>query len=263
MARFDFSFLDSGIRFDSPDAQSNQTMRNLASFLENPFDDDGISIDELLAFTTDSLQRFIANNPGGELDERITATTSALGLVEDCVTDDQGRLGIRKARKKAKDTFREVTIPLEVVRIEGGFVSVFGKDSPILLEALPNGRTIFQTCRDDKVEIHLLTLFQATTTHAASLSPATVTQATNLKNNWATLYAASEASTGSKTVTQEGKKLARENLQLMLYLNLVKLMEMFPRQPEKLNLYMQQHLLENPSPPEEPEPQPPPPEPEP
>jgi hypothetical protein len=34
---------------------------------------------------------------------------------------------------------------------------------------------------------------------------------------------------------------------------------MFPRQPEKLALFMQQHLLENPESPEEPEPPVPPP----
>ncbi len=32
----------------------------------------------------------------------------------------------------------------------------------------------------------------------------------------------------------------------MLFLNLLKLSEMFARQPEKLSLYMQQHLLEIP-----------------
>jgi hypothetical protein len=67
------------------------------------------------------------------------------------------------------------------------------------------------------------------------------------------------SSTGGKTTTQEGKKLARENLQWMLFLCLLKLAEMFPRQPEKLALYMQQHLLENPESPEEPEPPVPPP----
>ena len=45
----------------------------------------------------------------------------------------------------------------------------------------------------------------------------------------------------------------------MLFLCLLKLAEMFPRQPEKLALYMQQHLLENPESPEEPEPPVPPP----
>ncbi|MFN7560672.1 MAG: hypothetical protein ACK5TH_02745 [Prosthecobacter sp.] len=228
-------------------------MRTLASFLENPFDDDGISMNELIAFATDHLQRLIANNPNGELNDRIAPLTSSLATVEDCVTDDQGRLGLRKARKQAKDDFR-LQIPVDVKRIEAGFIAAFGADSPVLLEALPQGRTIFQTCRDDQVEVHLQTLLDAATTHQASLAPATLTQATTLKNNWVTIYQASEASTGSKTVTQEGKKLARENLQLMLFLNLLKLAEMFPRQPEKLALYMMQHLLENPSAPDEPTP---------
>ena len=235
-------------------------MKTLSTFLDNPFDDTGISIAELVAFSTDHLQRMSANNAGGELAARIAATTSSLTVVEDCVTDDQARLGVRKARKQAKDDFR-AQIPAEVKRIEAGFIAAFGADSPILLEALPQGRTIFQSCRDDQVEVHLQTLLDAATTHQAGLAPATLTQANALKNNWVAIYQASEASTGAKTVTQEGKKLARENLQLMLFLNLLKLAEMFPRQPEKLALYMQQHLLENPESPDEPEPPPPPPTP--
>jgi hypothetical protein len=257
MARWGYAFFDSGVRFDSPDGHPT-TMRTLASFLENPFDDPNISMAELLAFTTDHLHRMIANNAGGEFTTRIAATTSSLTLVEDCVTDDQGRLGVRKARKLAKDAFRE-QIPTEVKRIEAGFIAAFGADSPTLLEALPQGRSIFQSCRDDQVETHLQTLLNAATTHQASLAPATVTQATNLKNNWVTIYQASETSTGTRSTTQEGKKLARENLQLMLFLNLLKLAEMFPRQPEKLGLYMKQHLLENPSSSEEPQPPTPPP----
>ena len=257
MARWGFAFFDSGVRFDSPDAHPT-SMRTLSTFLENPFDDDGISMAELVAFSTDCLQRLIANNPGGELTPHITAITSSLSVVVDCVTQDQGKLGIRKASKMAKDNFRAEIIPSEVKRIEAGFIAAFGADSTVLLEALPQGRNIFNTCRDDQVEAQLLTLHAAATTHAASLAPATVTLATNLKNNWATIYAASEGSTGGKTTTQEGKKLARENLQQMLFLCLLKLAQMFARQPEKLSLYMQQHLLENPESAEEPEPPAPP-----
>lgn len=243
MARWGYAYFDSGLRYDSPDAHPT-TMRSLDSFLQNPFDDKGISMAELIAFSTDHLQRMIANNPGGELTARIAATTSALGQVEDCVTDDQGRLGIRMARKQAKSDYRRDVIPPGVERVEAGFIAALGADSPVLLEALPKGRNIFNTCRDDEVEMHLQTLLNAVTTHSASLAPATVTLATDLKNNWATIHAASEDSSGSKTTTEEGKRQARQNLQLMLYLNLVKLMEMFPRQPEKLSLHMQQHLLE-------------------
>lgn len=257
MARFDFSFFDSGVRFDTPDAQPSSTMRDLSRFLDNPFDDDGISVVELVAFTTDHLERMTANNSGGELSTRITATSQSLDVVADCVTDDQGRLGIRKARKMAKDNFRQ-TLPAAVTKIVAAVIAQYGDDSPEVTECVPNGRSIFSTCRDDQVEVHLQNLVNALTVHQADLGAPLITTATNLKTAWVTIYNASEASTGAKTTTEEGKKLARENLQLMLFLNLLKLAEMFPRQPEKLSLYMMQHLLENPSSGEEPEPPAPP-----
>ena len=66
MARFNFSFFDSGARFDTPDANPSSSMRNLAHFLDNPFDDKEISEAELAAFTTDHLERFIANNTNND-----------------------------------------------------------------------------------------------------------------------------------------------------------------------------------------------------
>lgn len=62
MARYGFAYFDSGVRFDSEDAPSGSSMRDLASFLRNPFDDPKISAIRLIAFTTDHLQRMSANN---------------------------------------------------------------------------------------------------------------------------------------------------------------------------------------------------------
>ena len=55
----------------------------------------GISKAELLAFTTDHLQRMIANNESGELTARITATTDYAALkdvqlVVEAVFEDRG-----------------------------------------------------------------------------------------------------------------------------------------------------------------------------
>lgn len=58
-------------------------------------------------------------------------------------------------------------------------------------------------------------------------------------------YSASKRAGGAKTATQEGNRAARENLQLMLHLNLLKLAQMLPRQPNKAELYLQQSLLED------------------
>ena len=111
------------------------------------------------------------------------------------------------------------------------------------MEALPNGRSVFGSCRDDQLAIHLNTLHAAVTAHAADLAPAIVTLTNNLQAQWNSILNACQETTGDKTSTQEGKKQARYNLQLMLFLNLNNLGEMFPRQPEKLPLYMQEHLL--------------------
>ena len=75
-------------------------------FLENPFDDPRISLAELLSFSGDHLARMVANNGSGELTARITATTNALGLVQNKATDGQTRKAIRKARKQVKGASR-------------------------------------------------------------------------------------------------------------------------------------------------------------
>jgi hypothetical protein len=60
-----------------------------------------------------------------------------------------------------------------------------------------------------------------------------------------TRNAANDAASAEKSATQDEKKYARENLQLMLYLNLIKFCEMHYREPERLATYMTQSLLED------------------
>lgn len=260
MARFGFAFFGSGVRFGSPDASTASHMRNLSRFLDNPFDDLRISLARLIAFATDNIQRMIANNGGGDFSARITASTSALSVVTNCFTDDQTKLGIRKARKDAKDDMR-VSIRETVAKLIGAVTAEFGPDSATVVECVPQGRSIFSTCPDDQISQHLQVLINGITVQQALLGAPLVTKATALKTAWDTVYAASEAASGAKTATEEEKQAAREALQSALYLNLVKLMELFPRQPEKMALYMTQALLQAPGSgeEEEEEPEPPPP----
>ena len=233
-------------------------MRNLARFLENPFDDPKIALARLLAFATDCLQRMIAQSSGGSaLAANIVAVTSAIDLVEAKSTNDSVKLGLRKARKKTKDTFRK-GLPAQVEKLAAAITAHFGASSPQFLECLPQGRTIFSACTDDQLAQHLGVLVAGLTTHQAALGAPVVAAATALQTTWEAIHLASETATGDKDATEEEKQLARENLQLMLYLVLVKLMELFPRQPEQLELYMQQSLLELPTEEEEEEPPPPP-----
>lgn len=219
-------------------------MIDLHRFLQNPFDDPQISLGELLSFSSDHLARMIANNPGGVLTARITATTSSLTLVQNCATDDLTKKAIRKARKQVKDAFRKSLLE-EIAKVNGAVVAKYGPNSPEVAECFPQGRTIFSSCTDDALEQHMETLRNGVTAHQAGLGAALVTEVTGLLTEWQAVYSQSESSGGNATTSQEGKKMARENLQLMLFLNLLTFAEMFARQPEKLNLYMQQSLLED------------------
>lgn len=235
-------------------------MRDLSRFLDNPFDDHDISLAELLAFTTDYLQRAIANNPGGAFDARIPITTAALNLLLDAFSDELTKLGLREARVLAKENFRK-TLPASLTKIAASYTAQFGPDSPQHLEAFPQGRSAVTGSHDDELQGHLQTLINASTANQAALGPGASLAATALKNGWLVVFNAKENAIGAKTASAEQRKEARRNLQLMLFIDLLTLGIIFPRQPEKLALFMNQSLLENPepAPPEPPAPPPPPP----
>lgn len=218
-------------------------MKNLANSLNVPFDDRQISEPELLAFSTDNIQRMNANSPVA-LAARIAATTAALGIVAQCSSDDMVRLGARKAAKDVKDTFRG-NLKDQINTIYVKVLAQYGMDAPQLVEVFPKGRTIYQSVTDDKLQVELNALVAALTVKVAVLGAPLIAVATGLKDNWMLVYAASESTSGQKTTTEAGKHTARLNLQLELYFNLIELMKMFPRQPEKLALYMTQSLLED------------------
>ena len=243
MARWGSFFWGSGVRWNSADSRGHH-MRNLSKMLENPFDDPNISMDELLAFTTDHLERMTANNSSGELTPRITATQSALDLVLQRFTDDQTKAGLRKARKMAKDNFR-AALPATMAKLAAVVSAKYGEKSPEYAECLPQGRTIFARASDDGLTAQIQTFINGVTNHQADLGAQVVTDATAVKTGWLAVYAPSESASAAKAATQDEKKYARENLQLMLYLNLNKICEMHPREPEKLATYMTQSLLED------------------
>ncbi|MBI3881661.1 MAG: hypothetical protein HY301_16555 [Verrucomicrobia bacterium] len=235
-------------------------MRDLGKFLDNPFDDDGISMDELIAFSSDHREKMIASNPANELDARIAATTSALTLVNTMFTEDSVKLGIRKGNKQAMRAFRKGLAP-KTGKVHAGVVARYGADDPKVTEIYPRGLSIFGSCTDDALKDELQTTILGITAHVADLGAPLLAEAQAIRTGWMAVYSPSESSGPAKTASEAAKQEARNNLQLMLFLNLLTLAMMFPRQPEKLPLYMRQSLLEDhphhPAPPAPPPPTPP------
>jgi len=229
----------------------------------NPFNDPNIAMDRLIGFTTDHLPKMTANNPGGFLTARIAATTTALSGVNTAFVTDTDKLGLRKAMKQLKDDYR-AALPAGVAKINGLLTGQFGDNSTQATECFPSGRSIFSSCKDDVVGNHLQTMIDGVTKYQAQLGAGAVTAATALLTGWNAVYAPSETSGTAKDTSITAKNTARLALQLELFKNLLTIALQYPSQPEKLDLYMQQSLLEtHPAAPPTPPPPPPPPAPTP
>lgn len=219
-------------------------MRNLEIFLTNPFDDPGISLDELLNFATDFLSRANANNPGGFLTARIAAALAALTPLQAASGSDQIQLGLRKAAKDAKNTFRK-SLPEEIGKVALAVAANYGEDSAQVTECFPAGRTVFTRAADDRLNDHFTAMIAGVAAHVADLGAPLLAQATALQTNWLTIYAASEASGGAKSLTEAARREARGVLQLELFRTLLTIGLQYPRQPEKLAEFMTQSLLKD------------------
>jgi len=234
-------------RYDAPDAIITTKikpthMRDLHVYLTNPFDDPNISMAELLAFTPDHLQRMSSTNPA-LFAARITATTTALTGVSGAFTDDETKLALRKARIQSKNDFR-AALPTAVGKIALAVEAKYGEGSAEFVECFPHGRKAFSSSTDDEVVNNLQTLITGVTALQPQLGAQSVTDATALLTGWSAVFTPSATTTGAKTTTQAAKATARGTLQLELFKNLLTIALNFPRQPEQVDVYMQQSLLQ-------------------
>lgn len=225
-------------------------MIDLRRFFINPFNDEAISIDEIVNYAAEHLVRMIANNPGGVLNTFITSTTTALAVLDGTLTDETSKLGIQKARTQAKVTFRD-TLDEAVAKIHGDFVASFGRDSTEVTEAFPEGRSIFDTCDDSLLENKLGALNTAVTTYSGALKPTTVGLSGSLLSIWIALYAAAGTGRGNKAASSDARRAAVKGLKKQCFKNLLGLAMQSADETEtvavqKADIYCPQHLLEDP-----------------
>ena len=245
-------FMDAGEKMDSG-IRMNETgpvnvkikhthMRDIHIWLTNLFDDIKISLACLLAFASDHLQR-MQSNPLPELAARIIATNIALGQVSAAFSDDDATLGLRMARKQAKNDYRKA-LPAKVGKIAVAVENAFGEKSEQFVQCFPHGRTVFSKSTDDELANNLQTVITGVEALTPPLPAQVHTDATALLTGWTAVYTPSETATGTKTNTEAAKNTARAALQLELFKNQLTLAMLFARQPEQLDLYMQQSLLQ-------------------
>ena len=217
-------------------------MKNLQIFFKNPFAGRRGGLNQLLAFTTDHLQRLKVNNGGGEWSARLAATEAALAGVSDSYVADNSRLGQRKSSKQMKRAFR-AALRGRVSPLHLAVQAKYGERAPEVWSCFPQGRQGLARCADDGLSNRLAALVTALTARTADLGPGPAAAAQALLAEWEPVYAASEAASGAKARTQSEQRAARAVLERELFLNLLALAQAFPGEPAKLAAFMQPSLL--------------------
>ncbi len=217
-------------------------MRQLTSYISNPFRKLRIGVDILIRFSRDHLERLRLQNDGGQFDDRITATESALRRLIDTCTINTGSLGLRKSCKLLKNRFRKSLLP-EIAKIHAKVISVFGGRSSNMKEFFPHGRSIYKTAGDDEIEVHLGNLRNQVAAHVNVFGTGTVTEVNSLFTSWKEIHAASEHASGQKAASEADRRDARAALEVELQLNLTQIASVIMKSPQDLGLYMQEHLL--------------------
>lgn len=221
-------------------------MKSLTRYLDNPFANDDLALDDLLAFTTDHLGRLRSRNADGQNDALVGPLESALAGLTAAMGQDGTRLGQRKARKHVKRHFRREVLPPGLKRVEGGIVAYLEGAAEVLKKAFPHGRRLFHRCADDLLRAHLATVRAVVLEHAAELPPAVPELVQDLVTQWQAVYAGSESSSGVKSAAEEALRQARAAVARVLFENLLRLGLRHPGRPERLAEYMQESLLRPP-----------------
>lgn len=219
-------------------------MTDLVRYFKNPFSAIGISIDELVDYANEHLQRMVANNPGALLNTRINATTVALQAFDTTLTTEETKLAIQKGATLAKDTFREA-LPANIARVHAAVVAAFGLNSQILMECFPHGREVFGDCNDSALENHLQQLLACLLPHVAQVGQMHIDNVSGLLSTWTGLFAAASTARSFNQGSAAARRDASAALRLELFKNLLTLALNFPNEEDKAALCCPQHLLED------------------
>jgi hypothetical protein len=222
-------------------------MIDLYRFFINPFDDEGISVEELTDYSVAHLAALTANNPGGQFNLLIAATDTLHTALGGKVSTETVQLGIQMARTQAKNDFR-AALPNEISKLQGAALAKYGRKGAVMLEIFPGGADAFGAAADPELGGLLDALATAVGNRAGELGADPKTQALALAAAWASLYGAAASGKAGKGSAATARRDAVKALRLQLFQNMLSLASAFPNQQAKANLYCPQHLLENPQP---------------
>lgn len=217
-------------------------MIRISRFFENLFDDEKISVPELLNFSSDHIERIRANDPTGVFGEILAQTEARHNALESAVnalgTDTAQREGRTKDMNEVVADFKK-----KVSRVEGLIKFTYGLQSGTYQEFYPRGITEYTNMTIEDAEILIKRFSTAVDNHVAELPAAVVTEFQQLLLDYQAARQVQQKEKGEVGGSRDEVHTAQTALQLQLSVNVLTIALKFSNQPEKAAVYFDQSLL--------------------
>jgi hypothetical protein len=237
-------------------------MIDLKRYFEVPFEDPAISLDEFLLFGTDHLARLKeqdTNGPdAGSFTALVTATEPLLTAFNAAMSERDSATSSREGGTMSKDQALE-SFQLHVRRREGTIKGEFGKPSPQYEEFFPRGLSEYARATMANAEVLMDRMVTKTTKYQAQLGAPMVAEFTDLRTAFVNARTTQLGQIGGVSDARDQLKNSRAALELQMTVNLMTVAIKYLKQPEKVSLFFNQTLLEDPNRSQTPEPPPAPP----
>lgn len=175
----------------------------------NPAGDDldvGITPSRLSAYTIKHRLQMDAENGDGRYDEALADVGPKHTTVEELFTDVLTKDAVKEGKVQLKEGFR-ATLAGKIRRLFNIIAGEYGDPSGDLTACFPQGRNVFQRCKDEELDNKLGQLKNAITARAATLGVPRVEMITNLQVQWAEVYG-ERGEAGAAAGQSEGQKRA-------------------------------------------------------
>lgn len=217
-------------------------MLNLNTLYKNHFGSQMISDDKLKMFAEINLERLKAGNGGGELNQLIADTTTALQMYGAAISDEDVKFAVQqgltiKVKKILKD-FKEL-----ISRSEGLIRSQFGKKSEEYQEFFPYKKNEYWQCSLKNAEMLMERFRAASEKYSLQLGD-------DLKNNLQAMLtdfrSAREEQLLKKSEVADAKTTARKkrkDLEIQLMKNLYYIGYLYTGNVDKCNNFFDQSFM--------------------
>lgn len=226
------------------------TMIDLIKYFQIPFQDPEISFDEILLFTEDHLARLKQQDSdgpdAGDFTSLIEATQPLYDAFNNAMSQRDEVTASREGGTMTKDQALEA-FQLHVRRREGTIKGEFGKPSPQYEEFFPRGLSEYSRATMATAEVLMDRMVTKTTKYQAQLGATLVTEFTTLRTAYTTARAAQLNQKGDVSGAADLRWNTRTALEKQTTTNLMTIAIKYLGQPEKLPLFFNQTLLQEPA----------------